>query len=78
MEVLSPNPRIGKTEERIAWFAEYGARECWLVHLDRREVTVITYANRRIATRATVERRHAIASVIFPEFGESFEDILAP
>ena len=76
VEVLSPNPRIGKTEERIAWFAEYGVRECWLVHLDLREVTVITYANRRIATRVTYGRRHSISSSVFPEFTESFDDIV--
>jgi len=76
VEVLSPNPRIGKTEERIMWFAEYGVRECWLVHLDRREVTVVTYANRRIATRVTFGRRHSISSSVFPEFTESFDDIV--
>jgi Uma2 family endonuclease len=78
VEVLSPNPRIGKTEERIAWFAEYGVRECWLVHLDLREVTVITYANRRIATRVTYGRRHSISSCVFPEFTESFDDMVGP
>jgi Uma2 family endonuclease len=77
VEVLSPNPRIGKTEERIAWFADYGIRECWLVHLDRREVTVITYAARRIATRTVFGRRHLIASALFTEFAESLDDILA-
>ncbi len=76
VEVLSPNPRIGKTEERVTWFAEYGVRECWLVHLDRREITVITYANRRIAARVTFGRRHAISSSVFPDFTESFDDIL--
>src|SRR5262245_49197681 len=78
VEVLSPNPRIGKTEERVEWFAQYGVRECWLVHLDRRAVTVITYANRRIATRALFGRRHAISSSVFPDFTESFDDIIGP
>jgi len=70
--------RIGKTEERITWFAEYGVRECWLVHLDRREVTVITYANRRIATRALFGRRHSISSSVFPDFTESFDEMVGP
>ena len=77
IEVLSPNPRIGKTEERVTWFAEYGVRECWLVHADRREITVITYAHRRIATRVTFGRRHAISSSVFLDFTESFDDIVA-
>jgi hypothetical protein len=51
-------------------------RECWLVHLDRREITVITYANRRIAARVTFGRRHAISSCVLPDFTESFDDIL--
>jgi Uma2 family endonuclease len=76
VEVLSPNPRIGKTEERVSWFAEYGVRECWLVHLDRRELTVITCANRRIATRVTFGHRHSICSSVFPDFTESFDHIM--
>src|SRR5688500_10692483 len=32
VEVLSPNPRIGKLGERISWFQQYGVRECWLLH----------------------------------------------
>ena len=78
IEVLSPNPRIGKTEERVTWFAEYGVRECWLIHLDRREVTVITFTNRCIATRVTFGRRHSIASCVFADFTESFDDIVSP
>ena len=38
VEVLSPNPRIGSTEERVQWFAEYFVRECWLFQQDRREI----------------------------------------
>jgi hypothetical protein len=29
---MSPRPRIGTLDERLAWFAECGVRECWLVH----------------------------------------------
>jgi len=76
IEVLSPNPRIGKTEERVTWFADYGVRECWLVHVDRRQITVITYAHRRIATRVTFGRRHSLSTSVFPDFTESFDDIV--
>src|SRR5689334_12951554 len=34
IEVLSPEPRIGKLGERVRWFAENGVRECWLVRQD--------------------------------------------
>jgi hypothetical protein len=42
----------------------------------RLEVTVITYAQRRIATRVTFRRRHSICSSVFPESTESFDDIV--
>src|SRR5688572_31426670 len=28
IEVLSPHPRIGREDERVAWFARAGVREC--------------------------------------------------
>ena len=38
IEVLSPNPRIGTLEERLAWFAEYDVKEVWLLHQRQRRV----------------------------------------
>jgi Uma2 family endonuclease len=78
VEVLSPNPRIGNTEERLTWFATYGVRECWVVHLDRREVTVFNFANRRMASRRVCNRRESIVSQVFTDFTETFDDIFAP
>lgn len=77
VEVLSPNPRIGTTSERVAWFAEYGVRECWLVHQDRRELTVIEFANRRISTQHVFSYRDPIRSTVFPDFSQTAADILA-
>jgi Uma2 family endonuclease len=76
VEVLSPNPRVGKTEERVDWYAEYGVRECWLVHLDRREVTVITFADGDVASRRVFLRREPITSSVLPDFTEGLDDIL--
>ena len=76
IEVLSPNPRVGATHERLQWFAEYGVRECWLVHLDRHDVTVLNVANRRVASRRVFQRRASIVSQVFPEFTDSFDDIV--
>lgn len=76
VEVLSPHPRIGSTEERVAWFAEYGVRECWLVHLDRREIDVLTFAHRRIASRQVFRRGESIISTVLPDFTEGFNDII--
>ena len=78
IEVLSPNARIGNVEERVVWFARFGVRECWLVHLDRRDATIITFANRQIATRVVFAPRRSIASTVLPDFTETLDDILEP
>ena len=43
VEVMSPRPRIGSLEERLEWFATYGVRECWLVHLPGSRIDVISF-----------------------------------
>ena len=75
IEVLSPHPRIGSTEERVQWFAEFGVQECWLVHQDDVSVTVIRFADRRVASRERHTRRQPIASAVLPEFKASLDDI---
>ena len=75
IEVLSPKPRIGETGERVRWFAENGVRECWLVHQDRRSVTVIRFQERREASRQWFERNDAIASAVLPDFTLSLDEI---
>jgi Uma2 family endonuclease len=43
VEVMSPRPRIGSVEERLEWFATYGVRECWLVHVQGARIEVIHF-----------------------------------
>jgi Uma2 family endonuclease len=43
VEVMSPRPRIGTVEERLTWFANYGVRECWLVHLPGSRIEVVRF-----------------------------------
>lgn len=76
IEVLSPEPRIGSTEERVQWFAEYGVRECWLVHQDQRTIAVIQFAGQRIAGRRLFARHEPITSAVFPAFDSVVDDIL--
>ena len=45
VEVMSPRPRIGTLDERLAWFAAYGVRECWLVHLPGSRIEVVRFAD---------------------------------
>ena len=77
IEVLSPNPRIGTTDERIAWFAEYGVRECWLVQQARMEITVVEFANRRIRGQRVFGRSDSIGSSVLPDFCQALDRILA-
>ncbi len=76
IEVLSPNPRIGKTEEHVRWFAEYGVRECWLVHTERRDVTVISFDRQAITRRLVCTTKAPIRSQVLPEWTMSIGDVL--
>lgn len=76
IEVLSPRPRIGETRERLGWFAKYGVRECWLVHQDRKDITVIEYADACVRAERVYQARSRIQSSVLPDFSMSFEEIL--
>jgi len=76
IEVLSPYPRIGHTDERVQWFMRHGVRECWLVHQDQRSVKVIRFAEGRLAGHRAFERHERIESSVLPQFGLSLDDIL--
>ena len=76
IEVLSPTPRIGRTEEHVKWFAEYRVRECWLVRQNQRSLSVIDFADGRIARRREFTRKAAIESSVLPGFTLSLDDIL--
>ena len=45
LEVLSPRPRIGTLSERLAWFAAYGVRECWVYDQQAGELEIFAFAN---------------------------------
>jgi Uma2 family endonuclease len=76
IEVLSPNPRIGTTTERVGWFAEYGVRECWLLHQDRRTLTVLEFADRRTRQERDFDGREPIRSAVLPDFSLTLDDVL--
>jgi Uma2 family endonuclease len=77
VEVLSPASRIGSTDERVRWFGEYGVRECWLVHLDRRDMTVVIYRDRAIDRQRAFSRDEPIVSTVLPAFQLSFREVFA-
>lgn len=65
-EVLSPHPRIGRLDERLGWFARYGVRECWLLDLATRDVTVLELAQTGAARRTLFVGAEAIRSGVLP------------
>ncbi len=76
VEVLSPQPRIGKLDERIAWFAAYGVRECWLVRQFAREIEVISFADGATAARRSFSPHEPVASGVLPQLHVSAASIL--
>ena len=68
IEVLSPRPRIGTLDERIAWFAQYGVRECWLVHQDTRTVEVVGFSSGTITDRRECMPHERLRSSVLPAF----------
>jgi Uma2 family endonuclease len=76
VEVLSPDARVGRIEDRVEWFARYDVRECWLIHQDQRVVTVIDYADQCIVARRLHRRMDPIRSRVLPTFWLSLRDII--
>jgi Uma2 family endonuclease len=76
LEVLSPHPRIGKLEERIGWFAEYGVREIWLLHQLEEQLEILGALHGRVVSRKPFDYRTPIESDVLPEFTMTAEEIL--
>jgi Uma2 family endonuclease len=66
VEVLSPNPRIGKLDERVAWFAEYGVREIWLYEQPSRRLNVLECAARAVRSTRVFEADEPVRSGALP------------
>jgi Uma2 family endonuclease len=73
VEVMSPHPRIGKLDERIACFARYGVKECWLVHQLTREIEVLRLTAHDGSARQTFRGLEPIDSSVLPLFNISPE-----
>ena len=76
LEVLSPHPRVGRLEERLAWFAEYGVREVWLLHQIDRRFEILSVTDRHVADRKPVSYFTPITSTVLPDFRMTVEEIL--
>jgi Uma2 family endonuclease len=78
LEVLSPHPRIGTLQERLALFAEYGVKECWLYHQPERALEIVSFSGGVETSRRRFEYDDRIVSPLWPEFDRSCADILKP
>lgn len=76
VDILSPHPRIGSLEERVGWFAQYGVRECWLLHQRERELEVLMFTEGLLASRRAFAARTPVESVVLPDWDLSVDAIL--
>ena len=75
VEVLSPRPRLGAIDERVGWFAKYGVRECWLVDLPQRSITVLTFERGSTVKREVVTKWQRVPSALLPALEVTPADI---
>ena len=66
VEVLSPKPRVGQIHEKLSWFARYGVRECWVVHLDGPRMEVLTFGDGAVRGRRDLGSLDQMASDVLP------------
>jgi Uma2 family endonuclease len=66
IEVLSPTPRIGRLDERVAWFAQHGVREMWLYDQGPRLLTVLECSGGRVSATRRFESHEPVRSQVLP------------
>jgi Uma2 family endonuclease len=76
VEVLSPKPRVGDLDQRLGWFAAFGARECWAYHQTAQRLELITFVGGAIDRRLLIGLDEQIPSVCLPEFPLTLREIL--
>lgn len=77
IEVLSPRARVGDINEHLRWFADYGVRECWLLHQDQQRLSVVEFRDRTSMPPRIFGDREPIQSSVLPELGLCLHDILS-
>lgn len=77
IEVLSPEPRVGRIEDRIDAFARYGVREYWLIHQNERAISVLDLDQSGVSARRLHRRVDPIRSGVLPDFHLALGDVIA-
>jgi Uma2 family endonuclease len=76
VEVLSPKPRVGDFEQRLAWFATYGVKECWAYHQTADCLDIISCSDGSIRGRALLRSNEPIVSRCLPDFRLTLQQVL--
>jgi Uma2 family endonuclease len=76
VEVLSPFPRVGQIHQKLNWFARYGVRECWVVHLGSRRLEVLTFEQGATASHGVFDSTETVVSAVLPSFSPTVERLV--
>jgi len=76
IEVLSPRPRIGGLDERVAWFAHYGVREIWLYDQHDTRLHVLGCEDGKVSSRVTLDGTEPIESSVLPDFRRTIRSVV--
>lgn len=71
VEVLSPSPRVGQIHEKLSWFARYGVRECWVVHLNGPRMEVLTFGDGVVRERRDLDSLDPMTSNVLPSLTQT-------
>ena len=77
VKVLSPHPRVGQVHERLNWFARYGVRECWVVHLEGPRIEVLTFAEGAVRARRDLRSLDQMASDVLPALTQTVGSLVS-
>ena len=76
IEVLSPDARVGRIQDRVEWYARYGVRECWLLHARDDVIEVIRFEGGLVERRMAFGASHRLESAVLTEFHLTPGDML--
>ena len=76
IEILSPDPRIGRIDERVSRFAEYGVREIWIYHQPDRKLEVLGCDGGAVVARRFFSLQDRIESSVLPPFTQTLGAIV--
>ena len=77
LEVLSPNPRIGRLEDRIRSFAQYGVREIWVYRQPDRRLDIVSCRDGLPFASTSFDRHASVRSDVFPALARTTHSMMA-